>query len=226
MSPDILIQITPSTPPNTKVHYNKIWHTLLNPPSQIHLTNTAPPFPNYTFALPLKYPPQYNYYIDGSFFPPKQISPNNWRPKMASYGVFSPIKNLQISERLPDLQNILTEKLMAIYTIIRHILNNFADEPVFIFTDSLNSLYVLNTQIKHPSMHNNHPDKTILTQIVQILQSQTQPTSLYKVKAHSNITGNEIVDTLAKNGRHKPHSLPSKAHEFAYSIPYYFHKDE
>ena len=145
---------------------------------------------------------------------------------MAFYGVFSPIKNLQISECLPVLEKILRAEFMAIYTTITLSLTNFADEPVFIFTDSLISLYLLNTQIKHPSMHNNHPDKTILTQIVQMLQSRTQPTSLHKVKAHSNITGNEIVDTLAKNGRHKPHFLPTELHEFAYSTPYYFHKDE
>jgi hypothetical protein len=51
-------------------------------------------------------------------------------------------------------------------------------------------------------------------------------TSLHKVKAHSNITGNEIVDTLAKNGRHKQHSLPAEPHEFVHCTPYYFHKDE
>ena len=92
--------------------------------------------------------------------------------------------------------------------------------------DRLNSLYLLNTQIKHPSLHNNHPDKIILTQIIQMLQLRTKPTSLHKVKAHSNITGNEIVDTLAKNGRHKQHLLPTESHEFAHSTPYYFHKDE
>ena len=116
---DILIQVAPSTPSNTKIHYNKIWHALPNPPSQIYFTNIALPLPTYTFALPLKYPLEYSYYMDGSFFPPKQLSPNNWRPKVASYGVFSSIKNLQISKRLPSLQNILRAELMAIYTTIK-----------------------------------------------------------------------------------------------------------
>ena len=115
---------------------------------------------------------------------------------------------------------------MAIYTTIKLSLTNYTNEPVHIFTDSLNSLYLLNTQIKHPSLHNNHPDKTILIQIIQMLQLRTQPTSLYKVKAHSNITRNEIVDTLTKNGRHKQHSLPTEPHKFAHSTPYYFYKDE
>jgi hypothetical protein len=115
---------------------------------------------------------------------------------------------------------------MAIYATIKLSITTYAEEPVFIFTDSLNSLYLLNTQITHPSLHNNHPDKTILTQIIEMLQARTKLTSLHKVKAHSNITGNETVDTLAKNGRHKQHSLPTEPHEFAHSTPYYFHKDE
>jgi hypothetical protein len=115
---------------------------------------------------------------------------------------------------------------MAIYTTFKLSITTYLEEPVFIFTDSLNFLYLLNIQMKHPSLHNNHPDKTILTQIIEMLQSWTQPTSLHKVKAHTNITGNEIVDTLAKNGRHKQHSLPAEPHEFSHSTPYYFHKDE
>jgi hypothetical protein len=97
LTPALLLQIAPPTLPNTKVQYNKTWHILPDPPSTIHLTNPAPPFPNYTFALPLQYPPEYSYYTDGSFSPPKQISPNNWRLETTSYGVYSPIKNLQIS---------------------------------------------------------------------------------------------------------------------------------
>ena len=95
---DIPIQVAPPTPPNTKVNHHKLWSTLPNPPSRSYDTTNISPLPNYTFALPSKYPPEYSYYTNGSFFPPKQISPNNWRPKMASYGIFNPIKDLQISE--------------------------------------------------------------------------------------------------------------------------------
>ena len=87
---------------------------------------------------------------------------------------------------------------MAIYTTIKLSLSNYANEPVFIFTDSLNSLYLLNTQIKHPSLHNNHPDKTILSHIIQMLQSRIQPTSIHKLKAHSNITGGCIYNNMSQ----------------------------
>jgi hypothetical protein len=96
---------------------------------------------------------------------------------------------------------------------------NYANEPIYIFTDSLNSLYLINTQLRHPSVHNNHPDKIILLHIAALLQARTQPTALHKVEAHANITGNEIVDALAKRGHRKPH-------EHAHSTPYYLHKDE
>jgi hypothetical protein len=59
-----------------------------------------------------------------------------------------------------------------------------------------------------------------------MLQSKTQPISLHKVKAHTNITRNDLVDALAKNGRYKAHSLPIEPHEFAHSSPYYLYKDE
>jgi hypothetical protein len=54
-----------------------------------------------------------------------------------------------------------------------------------------------------------------------MLQSRTQPTSLHKAKAHTNITGNEIVDILAKNGRHKQHSLElsEKLSKIEYTYP-------
>jgi hypothetical protein len=46
------------------------------------------------------------------------------------------------------------------------------------------------------------------------------------IKAHSNITSNEIVDTLAKRRSLKVHRLLLEPHEFAHSTPYYLHKNE
>ena len=74
-------------------------------------------------------------------------------------------------------------------------------------------------------MHNNHPDKTILQEIVDLLQQRTQPTTLYKVRAHANILGNEKTDELAKEGREKEHTDAVSPHEFAHSTPYYYQKD-
>ena len=115
---------------------------------------------------------------------------------------------------------------MAIYIVIKLSITTYAKEPIYIFTDSLNSLCLINTQLRHPSTHNNHPNKTILSQTTTMQQSQIQPISLHKVKAQANITGNKIVDALAKSSQYKAHSLPTKPHEHVHSTPYYLHKDE
>ena len=60
-----------------------------------------------------------------------------------------------------------------------------------------------------------------MEEIVHFLIQRTQPTTLYKVRAHANITGNEEADTLAKEGTLKEHSNASQPHEFAPSTPYY-----
>ena len=53
-------------------------------------------------------------------------------------------------------------------------------------------------------MHNNnHMDRSMLTNMVEILKARTQPTTFYKVKAHVNIKGNEQGDKLAKLGPKK-----------------------
>ena len=94
---------------------------------------------------------------------------------------------------------------MAIHQTIQKINNEFLNKLAHIFIDCLNDLYVIKTQIKHPTQHKNHPDKIILEEIVEMLQRRTQPTTMYKIRAHANIEGNEKADKLAKEGREKGH---------------------
>lgn len=94
---------------------------------------------------------------------------------------------------------------MALYNTIKISTDEYSDKPIHIFTDSLNSLYLINTQIKHPSLHVNHPNKTISIEIITMPQQRTHPTTLYKVRAHANISGNKIADDLAKAGHNKQH---------------------
>jgi hypothetical protein len=56
---------------------------------------------------------------------------------------------------LPGLQNILRAEMMAIHHTLRLLTTTYRDEPTHIFTYYLNVLYLLNTQIKHPTLHNN-----------------------------------------------------------------------
>ena len=105
---------------------------------------------------------------------------------------------MQISKRLPGLQTCFSAKLMVIHEILILIFIKYLHEHAHIFTDCLNCLYNLNTQIIHPIMHNNHADKTILTNMFEILKTRSQPTTFYKVKAHINIEEKKKQTSLQK----------------------------
>ena len=142
---------------------------------------------------------------------PMEIAPGEWRREKIGYGIYSP-KGLNIAKRLHGHQNILRAEMMAIHKTLRILETQFPNEPAFIFTDSLNVLYLLNTQIKHPTLHNSHPDQNTLNSMVKILQNRTQPITLYKVRAHVNIEGNEKADKLAKAGLDLEHRIATPAH--------------
>ena len=170
-------------------------------------TNTSqhPSLPSFAHTTTPKFPLEYCYYTDGSFIPSKQINEITWLAKRAAYGIYNEYKQLEISKRLHGLQNILHAELIALYDTIKMSLDLYQDKPIHIFTDSLNSLYLLNIQIRHPSLHTNHPNKTILSDMVQMLQERTNILTVYKVIAHSNITGNNKADELAKAGYEYEH---------------------
>jgi len=61
--------------------------------------------------------------------------------------------------------------------------------------------------------------------MVQLLQNRTQPITLYKVRAHVNIDGNEQADKLAKEGLELEHRIAIHPYEHAHATPYYYQKD-
>jgi ribonuclease HI len=149
-----------------------------------------------------------------------------WKKEKAGYEIYNPTKiEVRISKRLPGLQTCFRAELMAIHKTLRLITTKYTNEPAHIFTDCLNCIYVLNTHIKHPTQHNNHADKTILTSMVDMLKKRTQPTTISKVKAHTNIEGNEQADQLAKSGAKKRYRFATKSYEFAHTTPFFFQKD-
>ena len=222
--PQIYTQVAPPTPPNIKVNKSRKWNALVYPTINLLQNNVIPPLLNYENNKPLKFSPQNCYYTDGSFLPPQQIG-DRWIREKTGYGIYNQQKNLELAVRLPGLQNIFRAELMAIHTALKKFIEEYPNEPAHIFIDCLNGLYVIKTQIKHLTLHNNHPDKTILQEIVEILQQRTQPTTLYKVRAQANIVGNERADKLAKEGREKGHTGAMNPHKFAHSTPYYYQKD-
>ena len=116
--------------------------------------------------------------------------------------------------------------MIVIRKTLRIINTQYPNEPAYIFTDSLNVLYLLNTQIKHPTLHNSHPDQVTLASMVQLLQNRFQPITLYKVRAHVNIDGNEQAGKLAKEGLDLTHRSATHPYEHAHATPYYYQKDE
>lgn len=116
--------------------------------------------------------------------------------------------------------------MMAIHKTLRIITTKYANKPAYIFTDCINVLYLLNTQITHPTTHNSHPEQTILISMVQMLQNRIHITTLHKVRAHGNIEGNEQADKLAKEGREKPHKNAKHRYKYAHANPYYFQKED
>jgi ribonuclease HI len=174
----------------------------------------------------MKYNPEHCYYTDGSFKEPEEISPGHWLREKAGYGIYNVPKNIKIAKRLHGLQNILRAEMIAIHKTLHIINTKHPNKPAHIFTDCVNVLYLLNTQIQHPSLHHNHPDKNTLASMVQMLQSRIYPTKLHKVRAHVNIEGNEKADELAKEGRDKEHKNDKHNYEHAHTTPYYYQRNE
>ena len=114
---------------------------------------------------------------------------------------------------------------MTIHNALQIANTKYPNEPIHIFTNCLNNLYVIKTQIKHPILHNNHLVKTILEEIVKFLQICSFPLFLYKVHAHANIERNKQANKLAKKGRDKEHLDIVLLHEFADNMPYNYQKD-
>ena len=63
---------------------------------------------------------------------------------------------------------------MAIHQTLQLLTTMYRNEPTHIFIVCFNVLYLLNTQISHPTMHNNHLDKHILESKTRMLKSRAQ----------------------------------------------------
>jgi hypothetical protein len=60
--------------------------------------------------------------------------------------------------------------------------------------------------------------------MVDILKKRTQLTTISKVKAHTDIEGNEQADLLANNGAKMRYKYATKSYEFAHTTPFFFQK--
>lgn len=118
--------------------------------------------------------------------------------------------------RLPYLQNMVHTEMMATHHTLQILTTIYQNKPAHISTYNLNALYLFNTLIKHPTLHNRHPDKTILESMVQMLHFCMQLTTLHKVRAHANINNNKQAYQLAKMGHKQDHKVIGTPFEHAH----------
>ena len=78
------------------------------------------------------------------------------------------------------------------------------------FTYSLNSIFLINNHIQHPTSQHHHPNNLLITKIVNQIYWTQHTIHIHKVCAHLGITGNEIANTLANEGtlKEKPTTTP------------------
>jgi ribonuclease HI len=100
---------------------------------------------------------------------------------------------------------------VAIYTA----LNKFAaHEWVGIFTDSLASLQAIRHRYTNPGAHGSqhyHHHMLLLSGIADLLKERRRrgfSTTLHKIRAHTNIRGNDLADAAAKMAITQYDSLP------------------
>ena len=159
------IYLIKPTTPNYHVKFSNTWK--ITSKNNTHTTKTITPMPLptiYHHQSPLKYHPQQCIYTDGSFIPPSKNSERQIEGNTAGSGIYSPNKDIKKSERLPGYQNIIRVELNAILIIIKTIQTTQTD--THIFTYSLNSIYLINNHIQHPTSQHHHPDKLLIAAII------------------------------------------------------------
>lgn len=92
---------------------------------------------------------------------------------------------------LSDVRDVTFAELCGIYAAIMHIPR---DTPIMLYTDSLDSLYMLRGYNVYKRTYHD----TMLRFLHMALSRRTAFTVMHKVKAHSGVWGNEEADRMAK----------------------------
>ncbi len=96
---------------------------------------------------------------------------------------------------------IMQAEQVAIYTALDKFVTH---EWVGIFTDSLSSLPAIRHRFTNPCTHgpqNYHHRMLLLSGITDLLEEKVKQgfsTTLYKIRAHTNIRGNDLADAAAE----------------------------
>ena len=94
-------------------------------------------------------------------------------------------------------QTVPRAELIAIRESLRLATEKHRNKTIYVYSDSLTSLYLILRWIHKPNTLKHHLFRPILEEIGQLLDAHVGDIHLCKVKAHSDIFGNEIADALA-----------------------------
>ena len=200
-------EIAPHIPPNIQVNKSKKGNALTCLITNLPQNNEIPPLPNYETNKPFKFLPQYCYYIDDSFLPSQQTD-DSWTSEKARYGVYNQSKNIELAIRLLGLQKFVRVELLVTNETLKIINEEYSNKPAHIFTNCLNGLYVIKTQIKHSTLHNNHLDKIILQEIVELLNKGLNLLHYIKYKHMLTLKAMKKLTNLLKKVKKKNIPMP------------------
>ena len=110
------------------------------------------------------------------------------------FGIYS--SQFVVKGRLPDECSVFTAELFAILTALRSTLDAIDRSGIVILTDSYSSVQALQ------DYQNTNP---LVQAILKLIQNHsTIPFYVYWIPSHMDIYGNEMADTLAKEGLEEP----------------------
>jgi len=104
----------------------------------------------------------------------------------------------------PHLHTVLYGELAAIHSAISIMNKPEYTGPQTIMTDCLVAIHLIKQALYYPERIRLHKHRIILQEIVHMLLTRNHALSIYKVRAHSGIAGNEDADLLAKNAHSEP----------------------
>ena len=96
-----------------------------------------------------------------------------------------------------SLNTALHAELAALHRALTLLCEPQFHGPQIILTDSLTSIWLIRRAIYNPEFLRDHKHKRILHEIIQMIVSRSDPISIYKVRAHTGVTGNTAADKLA-----------------------------
>ena len=107
-----------------------------------------------------------------------------------------------------QLHTALRAELAGVYCGVRTAPSDDCRLPRYILTDSQTSIFLISKAIHRPEALRTHKHKHLLHRIAQTLLAQDTPVHILKVRAHTGVRGNEIVDGLATDAHENPTTGP------------------